>query len=418
MHSLPEESLKKKRTLARSMDEENSQRPVISKTLACRLLEKLYGHRAKEAEELNSFADRNFLIDLGTPVTVGDGDRQLSSSQFILKIYNSKDSLDGNRVELAVNTMAYLWQKGFSCPLPITSQHGKLLHLEKIAMDNGGSDPEEVKESSHMVVLLNYLPGQLLSSLEPVPPGVFYDCGRHLANFHTLAQAAIKGPNADAELIRLVKDFEEYDSQHPSTYCSGQWSPDKLSGQRHLISLVEDSQLRMDFEKTIDLFDQHVVPVIPQFRRGIIHGDFNEDNIIVSGRDSEASDPSTFLSKDRYAVSGIIDFGEVAVSCLIYDLAITVAELMLSQTTPGDKLAAAAQIISGYMSAAEVPAVELKALFFCIVARNAQHVILSHEARDEDPTNEYIMEAVDRAGKQVQMLLGMPKNEFDAALNI
>lgn len=62
--------------------------------------------------------------------------------KFCLQLYNSKDSTDGNRVKLAINTMAYLSNKEFCCPQPVRNRHGKLVHLEKVSCNEGNTGVE------------------------------------------------------------------------------------------------------------------------------------------------------------------------------------------------------------------------------------------------------------------------------------
>ena len=55
---------------------------------------------------------------------------------------------------------------------------------------------------------------------------------------------------------------------------------------------------------------------------GVIHGDYNEQNIIV--RDVEERD-----EMDGYKISGIIDFGDMQRSCYVFEVAITIMYMMV-----------------------------------------------------------------------------------------
>lgn len=50
-------------------------------------------------------------------------------------------------------------------------------------------------------------------------------------------------------------------------------------------------------------------------KKGIIHGDFNDGNII--------------MCSDQVTIFGVIDFGDMVYSCVLFDLAIAMAYAML-----------------------------------------------------------------------------------------
>ncbi len=82
---------------------------------------------------------------------------------------------------------------------------------------------------------------------------------------------------------------------------------------------------------------------------GLIHGDFNEQNIIVSP------------SGSGY---GIIDFGDIHVTHYLFELAITLCYMMLQCVTAGDMdpLEGSGWALKGYMKERNVPQLELELL--------------------------------------------------------
>eukprot|EP00057_Strongylocentrotus_purpuratus_P017923 XP_011672397.1 PREDICTED: hydroxylysine kinase isoform X1 [Strongylocentrotus purpuratus] len=385
-------------------------RPFLDLRAAADLLMKLYELKAADIEEMKSFTDQNFHIKLDIPITVGCSGNE-RSDQFVLKLYNSKDSTDGNRVELAVNTMAYLSNKEFCCPQPVCNKHGKLVHLEKVSCDEGntGVEGNNGKHGLFLVVLLSFMPGQLLSSLDPMPKEVIVCIGRKLAQLHKILEASLVGSaDKDCNLQRLVKDFEDYNREKPSTYCSGEWSLERVTGQRHLLDLVDDTRLRAAIAKVIDLYEEHVEPVRHLFKKGIIHGDINNDNVIIS-KQLESHQPSN----ERFIVSGIIDFGEAAYSCLIFDLAVGLSELVLVNGTSASK-----HFLQGYLSLNSIPDVEKKLLYYLVLVRYAQRIMLSLEAKPRDPLNDYITQDVENCAGLLLQLLQMQKGEVETIWNI
>lgn len=81
---------------------------------------------------------------------------------------------------------------------------------------------------------------------------------------------------------------------------------------------------------------------------GLIHGDFNEQNILVTRGRKEG----------EFKVSGVLDFGDSQVSYYVFELAITMTYMML-QTKD---LATGGLVIAGYSTVRPIPDVEFKML--------------------------------------------------------
>ena len=84
--------------------------------------------------------------------------------------------------------------------------------------------------------------------------------------------------------------------------------------------------------RLLDRFDAHAVPRLSTLRKSVIHGDWNEYNVLVD---------EDVRARDREVV-GAIDFGDLVHSYTIGDLAIALAYAMLAKANP---LAAAVDIV-------------------------------------------------------------------------
>ena len=122
-------------------------------------------------------------------------------------------------------------------------------------------------------------------------------------------------------------------------------------------ALVDDVFLR---------FEAVVTPRLTTLPRGIIHGDINDDNVLVAG--------------DQ--VCGILDFGDCLDNPLVCDLAIALAYHTLDEDAP---LEAAAEIIAAYHRVRPLSPAELTVLFPMVCARLAVSVIISQQRRRIDP---------------------------------
>ena len=112
---------------------------------------------------------------------------------------------------------------------------------------------------------------------------------------------------------------------------------------------------------------------------GIIHGDFNEQNVIVR-RDPESSAAVT--------VVGAIDFGDSEHGPYIYKLSIAIMYSML-QSRVVDPLDVGGHLLAGYLSQRQraLTDVELTALWPCVAARFAQSLTMGAYNYSLDPRN-------------------------------
>ena len=187
------------------------------------------------------------------------------------------------------------------------------------------------------------------------------------------------------------------------------WDNAQFDLNRSNIALIEDPQTR----KLVDYFHlqyhEQVVPVLPVLRRGLIHNDANDYNILVQGEE----------------VCGIIDFGDLVHSPLINELAIALAYALLHKEEP---LKWAGPLVSGYAGTLALQEAEIQVLYWLIATRLCISLCHSARARREDPDNEYlfisekpVVELLHRwiaispiaAGEVFREAAGMPSNIRD-----
>jgi hydroxylysine kinase len=83
------------------------------------------------------------------------------------------------------------------------------------------------------------------------------------------------------------------------------------------VHVVDESRRGM-VEDVIEKFKQKVLNKIDEFPQQMIHGDFNEQNILVNKG-----------SNGEYKIAGILDFGDSQHSCLLFELSIALTYIML-----------------------------------------------------------------------------------------
>lgn len=84
------------------------------------------------------------------------------------------------------------------------------------------------------------------------------------------------------------------------------WMLTSVPHLEEFVSVVNEAQRGM-VESIISEFKLRVLDHIDDFPKQIIHGDFNEQNILVGKKPG----------KNEYSVTGIIDYGDTQYGCLV-----------------------------------------------------------------------------------------------------
>ncbi len=174
---------------------------------------------------------------------------------------------------------------------------------------------------------------------------------------------------------------------------------------KELVKDIDDYSKRSVAELVIRMFEENVLPKIPSFERGIIHGDCNGLNIILNKN-----------STDSYHIVGLIDFGDCLQTCTIFELGICLAYIMLENMDPSAfpcVVEFVGPIIRGYHSILPLSANEFDSLYYLVLARCAQSAVNGEDAFKAEPWNLYLLTTPEKAWKLVDVLLNMTKPEVD-----
>lgn len=157
-------------------------RPAISLHHAAELAARLFGLQPSLAvdeatssattdnsRELDSYADRNFLLQLCCPAAGSQvleaggagapGSAAAQPQQVVLKVHNSWDSTPGAMQALQgqCQAMEHLAQAGILCPQPIPSTAGRLIETVELPHPTTPGC-----QHRHAVRCFNYIPGRVL----------------------------------------------------------------------------------------------------------------------------------------------------------------------------------------------------------------------------------------------------------------
>ncbi|HET6620395.1 MAG TPA: aminotransferase class III-fold pyridoxal phosphate-dependent enzyme, partial [Dongiaceae bacterium] len=301
--------------------------PAFAPDEAARTARDLYGLHG-DLTPLDSERDQNFRL------TEPDG------TSWVLKIANAAE--DGQALAFQSALLRYVQAVDRDLPLP---------HLRATA---GGEDLGRVPGrdgQTHFVRLVSWLPGQLFSG-----------CRKSAALFDSLGETL-------GRLDRALQGFG-----HPGAHRDFDWDLRRAGRSQARLEYVDDTDQRAILEYFLDRFETGIAPRLARLRAQVIHGDANDNNLLVDG-----------LAGQR--ITGLIDFGDAIHSATIGELAVACAYAMLGEAAPVD---AAARIAAAYHRAYPLQPDELGLLFDLVAMRLVTSVTLSASRRDRVKDNSYL----------------------------
>ena len=296
-----------------------------------RLAFELYALRVK-AQPLPGERDANFHL------------RTEAGREFVLKIAPTNEQWE--TLDLQNQALTHLAVEGASLVLPQVCATIAGDTIDIITNEHG---------SEHFVRLLTYVPGKLFAHTRPHTSELLHSLGSLMGRM----DSALQG-------------FE-----HPAADRTLKWDLPRAAWIRDYIQYIPSPKRRTIVERFLSLFETNVLPVLPTLRRSVIHNDANDYNVLIEATDGV--EPTQVIS--------VIDFGDMAYTTTICELAIAATYAMLDKPDP---LAAAASVVAGYNEAFPITEDELAVLYPLICTRLCISVVNSAYQQQVEPHNEYL----------------------------
>lgn len=305
------------------------------------LLQAEFGLQVIEVKRLNGYENVNYLVNSTT-------------GQYVFKTYHPTDALY-DMVKAENETLLFL-QKSDSkkYPKPIQFIDGALVKILSV---------DGIEQICRM---LTFIEGESLGDLQ-----------------HTKKLMESLGLFI-AEIDLKLQHFSN------PTIAARQWEWDLqyTTLNENYIHDIPHAQDRNTVLYFIQQFKENVLPVAHTLRKQIIHGDANDWNVLAKNG----------------KVSGIIDFGDLAHTFLINELAIAITYSCFEKENP---LEWASYILKSYHNILPLQEKEIKVLYYLIGARLVHSLCGSARSKKINPSNLYASVSEKSAWKFLYQLLSI-----------
>lgn len=263
------------------------------------------------------------------------------SQSWVMKI--SRPDVDPRYLEFQQDLLIHVGQSDLPLSAPEVVSNIEGNRISRIVDDHG---------RKRFVRLLTWVDGRIWSTVSPHSDELLGSLG-----------------NQAGCLTNALGDYD-----HEMAHRDFEWDVARMEWTLEYGHLFSGDQ-----KQTIEHFQKRFAAhkeTYRKFRSSVVHGDANDNNIIVS---NDYQKPS---------VKAIIDYGDTIYTQTINDLAVTLAYAVMDKVDP---LAAAAQVIRGYHQAFPLLEEELAALHTLVASRLVISVTKSAINRQKEPDNTYLL---------------------------
>ena len=155
---------------------------------------------------------------------------------------------------------------------------------------------------------------------------------------------------------------------------------------------------RKHFEYAFRTYSDYVKPSLPNFQKGVIHNDLNEDNFVCNDEEN-----NEFI--------GLIDFCDAVSSYTVFEGAIFITYMMMLGCT--NPIEYAEPAVAGYLNTRHLNEEEFDCLYYLVVCHLTQSTLHALRSSVEFPDNPYRVRTLNESRNTLNMLLKVPKEEVN-----
>ncbi len=184
------------------------------------------------------------------------------------------------------------------------------------------------------------------------------------------------------------------------------WNLFYFMEMRKRVQYISDPAKAEKATCVLDMFKQHVAPLVPSFQQSIIQGDINGLNIVMEKRASDG----------MYQYKSFIDFSDAHKTCTVFELALCLAYFMAENLAPltcENCVEFVRPVIDGYVSVVPLTKEESGSLFYLVLARCIQSAVNGEISFAAEPWNSYLLTSPKKFWVLTEVLLEMKKDTVD-----
>ncbi|EEB15515.1 conserved hypothetical protein [Pediculus humanus corporis] len=276
------------------------------------IIEKFYGLKDGDIKRLLGYDDLNFQYS--SPKNNNPYISKIWPHGYVLKIMNSFDSKNVELTEFQNKILLFLKEHNICAPVPVKNLMEKYYIKIKIPLKY----KSETCQKEHIVRLLKFQPGILFLNI-PKSFDIFYLIGKFTA-----------------KLDKVLKNF----TLRSNLTFESKWYLQNAPILLKYINLVNNLSHRKIVQNVIEEFISKVLSQQNTFEKGVIHGDINPHNILMSQNE-----------EGKWDVAAILDLGDSHFSNYFFELAITITYMMLECKRHNlDIIVGAGHVLAGFLN--------------------------------------------------------------------
>jgi len=266
--------------------------------------------------------------------------------------------------------------------------HAPDLPVQRVIPDVSGEPECRIIDAAtgepRTVRLVSYLPGRVQSQT-PSTPAQRRNAGAMLADMQLALQ----------------------DFSHPADTHDCLWDLGHARSLQPMLAQLPEQPLVL--AALLDDFADTVLARLPQLRTQVVHNDWSRDNLLVDPQESER-------------IVGVIDFGDMVRTPVLFDVAVGAAYQLPGERDPGAHkperlLAAACDFIAGFHARRALLVEEVELLFVTILARQVMRIVMTEWRAARCPENRaYLLRNTAATRTQLACLCAMPPAQATDAI--
>ncbi len=223
-------------------------------------------------------------------------------------------------------------------------------HFQHNLLNKEGNAISYVKkaDTEYCIRVLNFLEGIFWHELTSVPKHLLLSLGNFLGKMDTSLQTF----------------------SNPSMHREYTWDIASSLNARNKVSYIKDAEQKRMVDYFLLQFETIVSPHLFSLRKGYVHNDANDYNILTNGE----------------IVTGLIDFGDMVYTAIINNVAVACTYAMLDEPDP---MVAASLVVKGYHEQFPLEEKELDLLYYLIAARLCISLTQSAYNASKESSNEH-----------------------------